>query len=260
MSTTIKQEHRGEVFTVPGRFHNVIAWPNDPKLPERCRGRIANQQWTSDRRPHGKHGEMMRVSLCFDDECKNGHESFGITADIFSAGGRYVAGGCLHDEIAKTFPELRPLIKWHLCSTDGPMHYVANTIYLAGDRDHNGLRKGEKQQIKNGRTGEPCWELVAVIDGEERPIRELKNHIESEATPEAPPVKYAPWCRIGEGKERQLDAARSVAIWPEATDEQLTAEPEELRRALEGRLPELLERFEETMRSCGFVWPEKEAS
>lgn len=38
--------------------------------------------------------------------------------------------GCLHDSIAKHFPELAPAIKWHLCNlTTGPMHYVENAVY-----------------------------------------------------------------------------------------------------------------------------------
>jgi len=40
--------------------------------------------------------------------------------------------GCLHDETAEYIPEFAPLIRWHLTSTDGPMHYMANAIYHAG--------------------------------------------------------------------------------------------------------------------------------
>jgi len=43
--------------------------------------------------------------------------------------GRLEACGCLHDEIRQHFPELAHLIKWHLVSTDGPLHYIANTLY-----------------------------------------------------------------------------------------------------------------------------------
>ena len=43
---------------------------------------------------------------------------------------------------------------------------------------------------------------------------------------------------FSEGKERELDAARRVAIWPEATDEELTAP--DLKGRLEARLPALL--------------------
>lgn len=37
--------------------------------------------------------------------------------------------GCIHEDIAKAFPELRPFIKWHLTGRDAPMHYVANGIH-----------------------------------------------------------------------------------------------------------------------------------
>jgi hypothetical protein len=33
--------------------------------------------------------------------------------------------------IGEHFPELQQYFKWHLTSTDGPMHYIANTIYWA---------------------------------------------------------------------------------------------------------------------------------
>lgn len=39
------------------------------------------------------------------------------------------AGGTLHDEIARHFPELEPYLTWHLVATDGPMHYIANGKY-----------------------------------------------------------------------------------------------------------------------------------
>lgn len=103
------------------------------------------QKWISEARPvegYGK-GETLRVEIRHDDQCKNGHNSFAITGDIRDHRGVSVAGGCVHEDIAAVFPELAHLIKWHLSSTDGPMHYLANALYLAGDRDHNGKRKGE---------------------------------------------------------------------------------------------------------------------
>ncbi len=66
--------------------------------------------------------------LRYDDECGNGHNSFAITGSV-KKGREDLAGGCLHEDIATVFPELAPLIKWHLCSSDGPMHYIANTVY-----------------------------------------------------------------------------------------------------------------------------------
>ena len=68
------------------------------------------------------------ATVRYDDRYRNGHNTFSITADI-QRNGREYAGGCCHDEVAERFPELAPFIKWHLCSSDGPMHYVANTLY-----------------------------------------------------------------------------------------------------------------------------------
>ena len=78
----------------------------------------------------------MTVQVRFDDECGNGHNTFAITADI--RGRRVDMGGCLHDEIREHFPELTHLIRWHLVSTDGPMHYIANTTYFASATDWKG--------------------------------------------------------------------------------------------------------------------------
>lgn len=80
----------------------------------------------------GKHNLKIIATVRHDDECGNGHNSFSITAEITTVHGRDYMGGCCHDEVAKHFPKLAPFIKWHLTSTDGPMHYVANTLYWLG--------------------------------------------------------------------------------------------------------------------------------
>lgn len=160
---------------------------------------------------YDEHGDpcTLIATVRHDDECRNGHNTFAITADLYEkhvqrgepttkhiGSGKTLwvnAGGCLHEEIARRIPELAPFIKWHLCSTDGPMHYLANTIYLAGDRDA---------------WGKP-------------------------------------------GKARELDAARRAAIWPEATDEELSAPREILKAKLEARLPVLLAEFRAAVESLG---------
>jgi len=53
-------------------------------------------------------------------------------------------------------------------------------------------------------------------------------------------------------KESNLDAARSSAVWPEATDAELLAS--DLREKLEKRLPRLLEDFRAAMEQLGFVF------
>jgi len=57
-----------------------------------------------------------------------------------------------------------------------------------------------------------------------------------------------------EGKVRELDSARHAAVWPEATDEELSVPKEELRRKLEARLPGLLSEFRAAVESLGFTW------
>lgn len=76
---------------------------------------------------------LIKAEVSLDDDCKNGHDTFSITGEIYIPKRRDCeACGCLHDEISQKFPELTPFIRWHLTSTDGPMHYLANAIYHAG--------------------------------------------------------------------------------------------------------------------------------
>jgi hypothetical protein len=174
-------------------IHGVSGQALPVHEPVQIRGRRVhlNQTWVARRLLAD--GRSVRVTLRFDDECKNGHQTFSITGEERRADGSEGSCGCIHELIAEAFPELAHLIKWHGVTTDGPLHYVANTVYHAGDRDH--------------------W-----------------------------------------GKARDLAAARSVAVWPEATDEELCAEPAVLREALERRLPALLAAFRADVEACGFLW------
>ncbi len=133
-------------------------------------------------------------------------------------------------------PSLAPLIKWHLTSTDGPMHYASNTVYMAGDRDHHGLREGEVAQAHDTR-----WPAALGTGGRQRPGRGAQHHADRppesgrrDCAPVYPrdahqwriaacdtPARVAPRHAGRRGKARELDHARSAAVWPEATDEEL---------------------------------------
>jgi hypothetical protein len=196
------------------------------------------------------------VLVRYDDRCGNGHNTFSITANIDrKRRGRWeeYAGGCCHDDIARFFPDLKPFIKWHLVSSDGPLHYKSNTCYHAGDRDAWGLRKGEKRQIRHGGTGLLAWRL-ATEDGRAATVDGIPQYVDAEEQPPAPlpGLIYAPWCRVGEGKAPDLDAARRSAIWPDATDQDLTAPG--LAERLEARLPALIAEFKRYVESLGFVF------
>lgn len=258
---------------------------------------LALQKWVSEARPIEGYGEdgLMRVTVGYDDKCGNGSPDFYITASVTTADSRrqkdIAAGGCLHEEIMVVFPELAHLIPWHLASPE-PMHYIANTVFHASNKDHNGLV-----------CGEPCaWETYIVFEGSFMPHREpslgfgawlLQNKDKVFDTSPVQQGKYTWWTlsadeenfsnrhlfnteyeadlwvvalnskvpftlkkvptEFSEGKERNLAAARATAFWPEATDEQLCLPKEELTALLEARLPQLVEKLETMVKSIGFV-------
>lgn len=306
-STHTGQEH--EVCGVPGKLFR-----DDEPQEVRKRLVLRNQNWVSKPRPLSGYGKAAQiyVKLRFDDAMGNGHQTFSITAAVTTPAslrrGDIEAGGIMEDEIRESFPELEPLLKWHLFSTDGPLHYIANTLYHAGDRDHTGLRAGEPSSfadvvyfgdskvshkldkkfaefIKSRmREGEDGRYTVDEAMGEFRVVAlayEEKDYLfddkytfvgfgekwyECPFDDEATAQEWAKALNTGscvfkqipvsysKGKERDLDAARRSACWPEATDEQLMAEPEELRKALEARLPGLVEEFRADMERIGFKW------
>ena len=53
-------------------------------------------------------------------------------------------------------------------------------------------------------------------------------------------------------ENREFDKARRCAIWPEATDEELTSD--NLKELLVARLPNLIEEFKRVVESLGFVY------
>jgi len=180
---------------------------------------------------------------------------FSITGDTWELGKSRTdrnSLGCGALTLGDYIPELAHLDKYHLCSIKEPMHYVANSMYHASDKDCWGLRKGEKRQIKNGKTGELCWERVVVDkEGNEIEIYNLQKHKDSNTQPENENLKieWRPWCRIGEGKEPDLQAARRCAIWPDAELQDFTEEK------LKMRLPELMKQFKKDVTEAGIEWP-----
>ncbi len=204
-----------------------------------------------------EHGQRYRITATvrYDDQCGNGHNSFAITADIRrSERGRWVedSGGCCHDEIAKQFPELAPFIKWHGMTSEGPVHYVANTVYHASNCDCNGLLAGEVRQLRNGRTGELCWKMT-VRDGAGKEVHG-SVYADGAIPPQDYTVSWEAWNRVGEGKARNFDAARSCAVWPEATDAELSVDTETLKASLLARAPALCESFKRDVESLGLMY------
>lgn len=308
----IQDEIKREILGVPGRAFNVATWAGNgsSKNPDA----IANQKWVSEsRRVNAKEwgpGRVIRAEIRFDDNCKNGKQSFAITGEIFRPGARdWDAGGCLHDEIARYFPELKPLIQWHSQDQKAPMHYVANAVYHASNRDHWGKVKGEPTRyeyavrfggvpmshpvkktfwdwLQTPESGGPAYDLEVIDISESKPSSMTgKPHIYHGFTfggyPDADSWHKAPFkteraafefleslqghvaqfdripVEWSEGKERDFDAARRAANWPDATDAELSLPKAELIALLEARLPDLQEAFRAAMaQDCGFIWQE----
>lgn len=219
---------------------------------------IYKQVFTTEMR--GPKNNRIKAFIRFDDECKNGHNSFAITGEMYDytlTRNQWHSGGCIHDDVAKAFPEIAHLIKWHLTDSTCPMHYLANATYHASDRDHNGLLKGESRQIISGKSGLPAWRLEAVdANGVALPYGEIGKSFDGITPPENPnySIKWVPWCIIGEGKARNFDAARSCAVWPEATDAQLSLPRSELTALLEARHAGLVAAFKADILAAGLKW------
>lgn len=114
------------------------------------------------------------------------------------------SGGCIHDEIAEHFPELAPLIKWHLCSQEkGPMHYVANAQYWAS------IAAGLLAPSKYGPDPAAAFESTVVfgaVEGDELPWSDWPEH-DNDAT----------------DRERRAELDARVKAWCEARFDALMA-------------------------------------
>ena len=120
---------------------------------------------------------VIKAEVRYDDQCGNGHNSFAITGEIYTPGRRDVeACGCLHDDIAKHFPELTPFIKWHLTSSNGPLHYIANTTYWA---KQGNLEYARNSAVWPDATLEQLCDEQLLLDRLPRLLEEFKTDIES---------------------------------------------------------------------------------
>lgn len=83
------------------------------------------------------------INIDLNDDCKNGHEDFSITATFWEIGKRrvdknFITSGCCHEEILKHYPELKLFVDLHLCDFKGaPIHAVENGYYHLGRLSKN---------------------------------------------------------------------------------------------------------------------------
>lgn len=210
-----------------------------------------------------KDSEIHMLHIRWDDSCNNGYNHLRvITAAYYilddsaplsyvDKEGKLTPVGALTpvfpltaDEFLALFPEVGALAKYHLMAPQGPLHYFANTVFLAGELDCWGYRKGE--QRRSNTTQLPLWRIT----WEQAQSQGHCNTIVDSATKPFPDAK--PW--LMEGKDRELISARKTAIWPEATDEDLCLPQHDLINRLHDRLPGLVFDLKGRLEAAGFTY------
>ena len=184
----------------------------------------------------------LEVTLSWWDLCKNGHNSFFIRSHA------YVKKSVLDTDLRKEyyqltqqdvdvyFPQLKKAYAYYraLFSPYGPLYYFENTTYQAGAVDCWGTKAGEQRKTAEGLLK---W----------RNSSGFKLHFGDKTDEFCVPI-------LGEGKKRDLDAARNSSFWPDATDEELSLERSALLELLEMRLQGIMTNFKSFIEKLGFEY------
>lgn len=162
------------------------------------------------KRERPESGPTATCEIRYDDECGNGHNTFSVTGEI-----RKERAGACGEELAKRFfPELEPLLKWHLCSSDGPLHYIENALFWLGWRGDYKDTPSIEHFKKTVVFGE------AVGDGAITPEELVADH----------------GARLGKTVNKYGKSEDDIKAW------------------LKNRLPSLLKNFRQAVESTGLKW------
>lgn len=123
-------------------------------------------------------GEIVKIKMSCDDECKNGHDTFSITGEVYKPNTKVfsdrnmISCGCVHDDILEARPDLKLLVDLHLSDGDGsPIFAIENGWYhlcqnintgakylRISTNEANALRNGTKEDfIKWVEAHKPIW-------------------------------------------------------------------------------------------------------
>lgn len=238
---------------------------------------------------------IITCTIRYDDECNNGHNTFSIIGNIKRVGARdWDCGGCIHEEIEKYFPEFKHLIKWHLVSSDGPMHYIANTAYWAKDRKYMNLPIGHPVQFKkslkfdnipltfnfkesflNFISNIKNWDDVKIIELQHKQEKEgyqykPKYTFEGIGSNEWYQGEFDTIQKANEWLEMfktfDFEIIETPIKWNEAKEpnienarssaiwENATLEQLQSEKALKARLPRLMKKFRKDIEAIGFIY------
>ena len=224
--------------TLEGMIERALERNGALTPPESTLIRDQVKKWTRDV------NEVERVVLVIrhDDACGNGHNTFSMTVDLYERRDpahpwRLVGCGANPSLIEQRFPEFKGYTKWHLCSTEGPLHYEANTIYHASE------------------IGKDQGQFYVYLDDPERKVKRtllgIYNRQDLALIQRDYPAGVIDTVVYPNphAKSADLEAARHCAIWPDATLAQLRN-----RDLLRARLQGLLHEFKRDVESLGFVY------
>lgn len=114
-------------------------------------------------------GDSIVATVRFDDRCGNGHNTLSVTGEYFID--EYLSEcGCLHGRIVKAFPFLKDAIRFHLVSTDGPLHYLSNGMHHAKNKNYDYFRSSAiwhdiaDQQIETVTENDLIDRLPAIME------------------------------------------------------------------------------------------------
>lgn len=116
------------------------------------------------------------------DPCKNGHNDFAFTADVYEQAGTnhwvWVSGGCCHEKIKKYFPEVAKFLPLHLADEQGrPMYYVENGTYILKTE---GIKKGAEYLNIDEETANKVWGKIKGFDKKDKDFKKKVEEVYSE--------------------------------------------------------------------------------
>jgi hypothetical protein len=167
----------------------------------------------------------------WDDTCRNGHNTFGVTGEV-RRGPNFDMGGCIHAEVASHFPELAGVIKYHLMSAEGPLHYKANTLFWLG-------YNGNAHPSKHGPNPPHLEYARSTAVWPDMPESFLFTADHRRDTKGTPPDWWT-----GTDTVRAVEKAKAAAEAKRVVVEQ----------ALDARLPTLMAEFRQAVEQLGFTW------